>query len=90
MSNQSTETEKIKAKDDQTAALIAAQVFIVFSAIYWFMQLESVRELLLAAPKDDALEDVHETLEDLGLNPEQVRVAKLGPNLLLEARMIRI
>lgn len=33
MSNQSTETEKIKAKDDQTAALIAAQVFIVFSAI---------------------------------------------------------
>ena len=46
MSNQSTETEKIKAKDGQTAALIAAQVFIVFSAIYWFMQLESVRELL--------------------------------------------
>ena len=46
MSNQSTETEKIKVKDDQTAAQIAAQVFIVFSAIYWFMQLESVRELL--------------------------------------------
>ncbi len=39
---------------------------------------------------DDALDDIHETLEDLGLNPEQVRVAKLGPNLLLEARMIRI
>jgi len=46
MSKQSTETEEIKAKDDQTAALIAAQAFIAFSAIYWFMQLESVRELL--------------------------------------------
>ena len=38
-----TETKK---KDDETAALLAAQGFIVFFAIYWFLQLESVRELL--------------------------------------------
>ena len=54
------------------------------------MILESVRELLLAAPSEDAMDDIQETLEDLGLNPGQVRVAKLGPNLLLEARMVRI
>tara|TARA_B100001057_G_scaffold154906_2_gene155051 strand:- start:7623 stop:7784 length:162 start_codon:yes stop_codon:yes gene_type:complete len=39
----------LKRKDDQTAALIVAQAFIVFSAIYWFMQIESVRELLQLA-----------------------------------------
>jgi len=54
------------------------------------MILESVRELLLAAPSDDAMGDIQDTLEDLGLNPDKVRVAKLGPNLLLEARMVRI
>jgi len=35
-----------KVKDDQAAALIVAQVFIVFSGIYWFLQIESVRALL--------------------------------------------
>ncbi|MEQ8314560.1 MAG: hypothetical protein RL839_14830 [Gammaproteobacteria bacterium] len=46
--NESTEVkdEKTKRKDDETAALIVAQTFIIFSAIYWFLQLESVRELL--------------------------------------------
>lgn len=38
--------EAIQKKDDETAALIVAQTFIIFSAIYWFLQLESVRELL--------------------------------------------
>jgi len=33
-------------RDDQNAALLAAQTFIVFSAVYWFLQIESVRELL--------------------------------------------
>mgnify|MGYP003700668349 CR=1 FL=1 len=33
-------------KDDETAALLVAQAFIIFSGIYWFLQLESVRELL--------------------------------------------
>tara|TARA_B100001115_G_C15677317_1_gene327334 strand:- start:134 stop:295 length:162 start_codon:yes stop_codon:yes gene_type:complete len=35
-----------RIKDDQAAALVVAQAFIVFSAIYWFTQIESVRELL--------------------------------------------
>ena len=35
-----------KLQDDQNAALIAAQAFIIFSAVYWFLQIESVRELL--------------------------------------------
>jgi hypothetical protein len=40
-------TDPIKdRKDDETAALLVAQAFIIFSGIYWFLQLESVRELL--------------------------------------------
>jgi len=35
-----------KLQDDQNAALITAQAFIIFSAVYWFLQIESVRELL--------------------------------------------
>ena len=71
-------------------AVYADPVMMLVISVYFMtvpvkMVLESVRELLLAAPKEDALDDIHETLEDLGLNPEQVRVAKLGPNLLLEA-----
>jgi len=38
-----------KLQDDQNAALIAAQTFIIFSGIYWFLQIESVRELLQLA-----------------------------------------
>ena len=39
----------VKMRDDQAAALVVAQAFIVFSAIYWFAQIESVRELLQLA-----------------------------------------
>lgn len=35
-----------KRKDDEAAALIVAQAFIIFSGIYWFLQIESVRALL--------------------------------------------
>lgn len=35
-----------KLQDDQNAALLAAQTFIMFSAVYWFLQIEAVRELL--------------------------------------------
>ncbi len=41
-----TREENTKQKDDETAALLVAQSFIIFSAIYWFLQIESVRELL--------------------------------------------
>ncbi len=42
----SVKDEEAKVKDDQMAALVVAQTFIMFSAIYWFLQIESVRELL--------------------------------------------
>lgn len=41
--------EATKRRDDETAALIVAQTFIIFSGIYWFLQIESVRELLQLA-----------------------------------------
>ena len=43
------ENKDAKIRDDQAAALVVAQVIIVFSAIYWFTQIESVRELLQLA-----------------------------------------
>ncbi len=35
-----------RLKDQQTAAVIAASSFIIFSVVYWFFQIQSVRELL--------------------------------------------
>ncbi|MGC8119866.1 cation diffusion facilitator family transporter [Marinobacter sp. VGCF2001] len=76
-------------------AVYADPVMMLLISFYFMtvpvkMVMESVRELLLAAPRDEALEDIQETLAHMGLNPDQVKVAKLGPNLLLGARMIRI
>jgi hypothetical protein len=45
----SEDKDGVKMKDDQATALVVAQAFIVFSAIYWFTQIESVRELLQLA-----------------------------------------
>ena len=45
-SNTQQQDEGQRQKDDETAALIVAQAFIIFSGIYWFLQIESVRELL--------------------------------------------
>ena len=39
-------TVSAELKDAQTSALVAASTFIIFSAIYWFFQIQSVRELL--------------------------------------------
>ncbi|MCG8414704.1 MAG: hypothetical protein MI746_10850 [Pseudomonadales bacterium] len=47
--NTTVKDDETKKNDDQTAALIVAQTFIAFSAIYWFLQIESVRELLQLA-----------------------------------------
>ncbi|MBJ6136146.1 cation diffusion facilitator family transporter [Marinobacter litoralis] len=54
------------------------------------MVLGAVRELLLAAPAADSMDEIHDTLIDLGVNPEAVKVAKLGPTLLLEAKLVRM
>ena len=42
----SKEKAEQQRKDSERAALLTAQAFIVFSGIYWFLQLESVLELL--------------------------------------------
>ena len=44
--NDTQEKQDKQLKDDQNAALLVAQTFIIFSAVYWFLQIESVRELL--------------------------------------------
>lgn len=46
MTEESDNKKDQKLKDDETAALIVAQAFIIFSGIYWFLQIESVRALL--------------------------------------------
>ena len=40
---------KYKLSDKETAALVAAATVIAFFAVYWFLQIQSVRELLKLA-----------------------------------------
>lgn len=45
--NQSlTDGQNTGLKDAQTSALVAASAIIIFSAFYWFAQIQSVLELL--------------------------------------------
>ena len=45
--NQSlTDRQNPGLKDAQTSALVAASAIIIFSAFYWFAQIQSVLELL--------------------------------------------
>ncbi|RBW51882.1 cation diffusion facilitator family transporter [Marinobacter sp. F3R11] len=48
------------------------------------MTIGAIRELMLAAPPAEYTEEVHDVLNSVGLAPEQVRMAKLGPNLMVE------
>jgi|APSaa5957512493_1039668.scaffolds.fasta_scaffold66512_1 hypothetical protein len=43
---QDTTAGDAELKDAQTSALVAASTVIIFSAIYWFLQIQSVRDLL--------------------------------------------
>lgn len=43
------QNENADLKDSQNSALVAASTIIVFSAIYWATQIESVKELLILA-----------------------------------------
>ena len=43
------QTESADLKDSQNSAFLAASTIIVFSAIYWATQIESVKELLILA-----------------------------------------
>lgn len=50
----------------------------------------AVRELMLAAPSRESIERAGDSLEAAGLDLSRVKVAKLGPTLLLEARLVMI
>lgn len=63
-------------------------MMIIISAYFIFipvkMTVGAVRELMLAAPPAEFVEEVHEALSSFGLVPEQVKMAKVGPNLMME------
>ncbi|WP_100639067.1 cation diffusion facilitator family transporter [Marinobacter salexigens] len=63
-------------------------MMIVISAYFILvpvkMTVGAVRELLLAAPPAEVVEEVHEALSSVGLAPEQVKMVKVGPNLMME------
>ena len=52
------QTESAELRDSQNSALLAASTIIIFSAIYWATQIESVKELLLLAKKMNRLQYV--------------------------------
>ena len=43
------QTESAELRDSQNSALMATSTIIIFSVIYWAIQIESVKELLLLA-----------------------------------------
>ena len=45
----SQQTKSAKLRDSQNSALLATSTIIIFSVIYWAIQIESVKELLLLA-----------------------------------------
>ena len=49
----------------------------------------AVRELLMAAPSIELVDEVHEALRCEGIIPQQVRMAKVGPRLMLEINLPR-
>lgn len=70
-------------------AVYADPVMMIVICAYFIlvpvkMTVAAVRELLLAAPPAEFAEAVHEALSSVGLAPEQVKMAKVGPNLMLE------
>ena len=43
------QTESAELNDSQNSALLATSTIIIFSVIYWAIQIESVKELLMLA-----------------------------------------
>ena len=46
-------TEDEHLKDSQNSAFLAAATIILFSGVYWAIQIESVKELLILARRHD-------------------------------------
>ncbi len=70
-------------------AVYADPVMMVVISAYFIlvpvkMTVGAVRELMLAAPPAEFAEEVHDALSSVGLAPEQVKMAKVGPNLMME------
>ena len=43
------QTKSAELRDSENSALLATSTIIIFSVIYWAIQIESVKELLLLA-----------------------------------------
>jgi len=78
---------------EQTAwshlAVYADPVMMVLISGYFIlvpikMTAGAVRELLLAAPPASVAAEVHNVLQAEGIRPHQVKMAKVGPSLMLE------
>jgi len=70
-------------------AVYADPVMMIVISAYFIlvpvkMTVGAVRELMLAAPSAEFSEEVHEALNSVGLAPEQVKMAKVGPSLMME------
>ena len=70
-------------------AVYADPVMMIVISVYFIlvpvkMTVGAVRELMLAAPSAELAEEVHEALSSVGLAPEQVKMAKVGPSLMME------
>jgi len=70
-------------------AVYADPVMMIVISAYFIlvpvkMTVGAVRELMLAAPSAELAEEVHEALSSVGLAPEQVKMAKVGPSLMME------
>ncbi|MGO1499958.1 MAG: cation diffusion facilitator family transporter [Marinobacter sp.] len=48
------------------------------------MTVGAVRELMFAAPPEEFVEEIHAALSSVDIVPEQVKMAKVGPNLMIE------
>ncbi|NWN91926.1 cation transporter [Marinobacter adhaerens] len=67
------------------AMMIAISVYFIVVPVK--MTVGAVRELMLAAPSAEVTEEVHRALHAVGLVPEQVRMVKLGPDLMMEVSL---
>ncbi len=81
---------------EQTAwsalAVYADPVMMVLISAYFIvvpvkLTAGAVRELMLAAPPEAVADEVHGVLKAEGILPQQVKMAKVGPSLMLEIRL---
>jgi len=62
--------------------MIAISVYFILVPVK--MTVGAVRELMLATPSAEFVEEIHEALNSVGIVPKQVKMAKVGPNLMME------